>query len=63
MSNDDHAEQVAALARKRAHQLRHVPTAKRFRRVLGYLQRRGHSGSDVVALVRRIAADEESRDD
>ena len=56
----DPLERVAALARKRAHQLRDVPTAKRFRRVLAYLQRRGHSGSDVVALVRRIAADEES---
>lgn len=54
----DATAQAEALARKRAFQLRHVPPAARLRRVLGYLERRGFRGGDVVRVARKAVADD-----
>ena len=53
------AEAVQALAEKRARQLQSVPRPDRIRRIVAYLARRGFTGPDVVAAVRRAVAQPE----
>ena len=49
---------AASLAARRARQLGAVPRDAKRRRLLGYLARRGFSGSRVAELVRRILSEE-----
>lgn len=51
-SDEQGRQMILALARKRAHQLRDLERPDRLRRVLGYLARRGYTGSEVHRLVR-----------
>ncbi len=51
---------AASLASRRARQLGAVPRDAKRRRLLGYLARRGFSGSRVAELVRRILNEERS---
>lgn len=50
---------AAALAARRSRQLGAIPRDAKRRRLLGYLARRGFSGSRVAELVRRVLADSE----
>jgi regulatory protein len=52
-------ELAAGLARRRLRQLGALPRDVRRRRLLGYLARRGFSGTQVNDLIRRILADAE----
>jgi regulatory protein len=56
----DPAEQVWALARRRAQQLDGLPPDTRRRRLLAYLGRRGFRGYDVTAIVDRVLDPAES---
>jgi regulatory protein len=51
---------AASLAARRIRQLGSIPRDAKRRRLLGYLARRGFSGSRVTELVRRILAEERS---
>ncbi len=57
----DAAAQVEELARRRAAQLRDVEPEKRVRRIVGYLERRGHAGADVLDTVREVVAEQEAK--
>jgi regulatory protein len=50
---------AASLAARRIRQLGSIPRDAKRRRLLGYLARRGFSGSRVAELVRRVLADSE----
>jgi regulatory protein len=45
---------IEALARRRLAQLAHVPPRARYRRLVGFLLRRGFDGGEVVAVVRDL---------
>lgn len=54
----DLLQQAERVARKRAGQLGRLPAEKKIRRLLGYLGRRGFTGGEVYAVVRRIVREE-----
>lgn len=56
VSDDASRQAVAALARKRAHQLRALPREDRVRRVVAFLARRGYTGAEVRRVVREAAS-------
>jgi regulatory protein len=58
-SESDGREQIEALARKRAAQLRGLPETVRLRRLVGFLARRGFGGSETLAVARAVLADSE----
>ena len=56
---DSALDLAATLAARRSRQLGAIPRDAKRRRLLGYLARRGFSGSRVTELVRRVLADSE----
>lgn len=56
---DSALDLAATLAARRSRQLGAIPRDAKRRRLLGYLARRGFSGSRVAELVRRVLADSE----
>ena len=51
---DDRLARIERLARKRAGQLEGLAPEVKFRRLVGYLARRGHGGAEVFHLIRRV---------